>query len=77
MPFDEKAVADFYQRNSVRIVVGHGAGGGFDTYSRVIARHLGKHIPGKPSIIVVNMPGAGGLIAASHIYQQAPKRTAR
>ena len=72
-PFDDKAVADFYQRKSVRIIVGHGAGGGFDTYSRVIARHLGKHVPGKPSIIVVNMPGAGGLIAASHIYQQAPK----
>ena len=71
--FDERAVADYYQRRSVRIIVGHGAGGGFDTYSRVIARHLGKHIPGKPSIIVVNMPGAGGLVAASHIYKQAPK----
>ncbi|HEY7554686.1 MAG TPA: tripartite tricarboxylate transporter substrate-binding protein [Candidatus Binatia bacterium] len=73
LSFDERAVADFYQRRSVRIIVGHGAGGGFDTYSRVIARHLGKHIPGKPSIIVMNMPGAGGLVAASHIYKQAPK----
>jgi len=71
--FDEKAVADFYQRKSIQIIVGHGAGGGFDTYSRVIARHLAKHIPGKPAIIVVNMPGAGGLVAASHIYRQAPK----
>ena len=70
---DERAVADFYQGKSIQIIVGHGAGGGFDTYSRVIARHLGKHIPGKPSIIVVNTPGAGGLVAASYIYKQAPK----
>lgn len=71
--FDERAVADFYQGKSIQIIVGHGAGGGFDTYSRAIARHLGKHIPGKPSIIVVNMPAAGGLVAASHIYNRAPK----
>lgn len=71
--FDERAVADFYQGKSIQIIVGFGPGGGFDTYSRAIARHLGKHIPGKPSIIVVNMPGAGGLVSASHIYNRAPK----
>lgn len=71
--FEERAQADFYQGKSIQIIVGFGAGGGFDTYSRAIARHLGKHIPGKPSIIVVNMPGAGGLVSASHIYNRAPK----
>lgn len=71
--FDERAVAVFYQGKSIQIIVGHGAGGGFDTYSRLIARHLGKHIPGKPGTVVVNMPGAGGLVAASHIYKQAPR----
>lgn len=70
---DERAVAAYYQGKSIQIIVGHGAGGGFDTYSRLIARHLGKHIPGKPGIVVVNMPGAGGLVAASHIYNQAPR----
>lgn len=72
-PFDEKVVADFYQGKTVQLIVGHGAGGGFDVYSRAIARHLGKYIPGKPSIIVDNMPGAGGLVAASHIYSRAPR----
>jgi hypothetical protein len=49
---------DFYRGKTVRIVVGYSAGGGFDTYSRAIARHLAKHIPGKPAVIVENMPGA-------------------
>jgi tripartite-type tricarboxylate transporter receptor subunit TctC len=73
VPFDESTVADFYRGKTIQIVVGHGAGGGFDIYTRTIARHLGKHIPGKPSIIVVNMLGAGGLVSASHIYNRAPK----
>jgi len=71
--FNDKAIADFYQGKSIQIIVGHGAGGGFDIYSRAIARHLGKHVPGKPSIVVVNMPGAGGLVAATHIYNRAAK----
>ena len=71
--FDERAVADFYQGKSIQIIVGHGTGGGFDTYTRVIARHLSKYIPGKPSIIVVNMPGGGGMIAATHMYNRASK----
>lgn len=73
VPFNESAVADFYRGKAIQIVVGHGAGGGFDIYTRTIGRHLGKHIPGNPSIIVVNMLGAGGLVAASHIYNRAPK----
>jgi tripartite-type tricarboxylate transporter receptor subunit TctC len=61
----------FYKGETIRIVVGASAGGGFDTYSRVVGRHLGKHVPGNPSVIVQNMPGAGTLIAAKHVYDVA------
>ena len=61
----------FYRSKSVRIIVGASAGGGYDTYSRTIARHMGKHIPGNPSIVVDNMPGAGFLISANHMYKVA------
>jgi len=60
---------DFYRGKTIRIVVGYSAGGGFDTYSRAIARHLAKHAPGKPAVIVENMPGAAGLVAANSIYR--------
>jgi tripartite-type tricarboxylate transporter receptor subunit TctC len=62
---------DFYRGKSIRIVVGFSAGGGFDTYARAISRHMGKHIPGSPSIVVENMTGAGSLIAANHVYKVA------
>ena len=71
--YDEKAVADFYHGKAVRIVVGFSAGGGYDQYSRVIARHLPKYIPGNPTVIVDNMPGAGSIIAANHTFNAAPK----
>ena len=71
--YDEKAVADFYRGKSVRIIVGFSAGGGYDAYSRVIGRHLHKHIPGNPNVIVDNMTGAGSMIAANHIFNAAPK----
>ncbi|MDP2601208.1 MAG: tripartite tricarboxylate transporter substrate-binding protein [Deltaproteobacteria bacterium] len=61
----------FYQGKTVRIIVGASAGGGYDTYSRTIARHIGKHIAGNPTFVVDNMPGAGFLIAANHIYKVA------
>ena len=61
----------FYEGKTVRIIVGLTPGGGFDTYARVIARHMGKHIPGNPSFVVENMPGAGSLISANHIYRVA------
>jgi len=61
----------FYKGKTVRIVVGFAAGGGFDTYARAISRHMGKHIPGNPVIIVENMAGAGSLIAANHVYKVA------
>jgi tripartite-type tricarboxylate transporter receptor subunit TctC len=62
---------EFYKGKTVRIVVGFAAGGGFDTYARVIARHMGKHIPGNPGIIVENMGGAGSLLAANDLYSRA------
>jgi tripartite-type tricarboxylate transporter receptor subunit TctC len=53
--------ANFYQGKTIRFIVGAPTGGGYDTYTRAIARHLGKHIPGNPSMVVENMPGAGSL----------------
>ena len=61
----------FYQGKTLRIIVGTSAGGGFDTYTRTLARHFGKHIPGQPGIVVENMPGAGHLIAANHMFNVA------
>ena len=60
---------NFYKGKTIRIVVGGSAGGGYDTYSRTIARHWGKHIPGNPSFVVDNMPGAGSIISANHVYK--------
>jgi tripartite-type tricarboxylate transporter receptor subunit TctC len=62
---------DFYAGKSIRIVVGFPAGGGFDTYSRVLGRHIGKHISGNPSVVVDNVTGAGSLIAANTVYKSA------
>jgi tripartite-type tricarboxylate transporter receptor subunit TctC len=61
----------FYKGKTVRIIVGAAAGGGYDTYSRTIARHMGKHVPGNPTFVVDNMPGAGFLISANHMYNVA------
>lgn len=61
----------FYKGKAVRIIVATTPGGGYDTYSRTIARHLGKHIPGNPSVLVENMPGAGFRIGANYIYKVA------
>ena len=66
-------VADFYKGRQINLIVGSGTGGGYDAYARVLARHIGRHIPGNPSIVVQNMPGAGGLRAANYLYNVAPK----
>ena len=63
--------AQFYEGKTIKLIVGFSAGGGFDTYSRLIARHLGKHIAGNPSIVVENMTGAASLVAANHVYKVA------
>ncbi|PYN14649.1 MAG: hypothetical protein DME05_14630 [Candidatus Rokuibacteriota bacterium] len=60
-----------FEGKTVRIIVGLAPGGGFDSYARVIARHMGRHIPGTPTIVVENMTGAGSLISANHVYRVA------
>ena len=65
------AQENFYKGKTVRVIVGGSAGGGYDTYTRAIARHLGKHIPGNPAFVVENMTGAGSIIAANHVYKVA------
>ncbi|MBI4528272.1 MAG: hypothetical protein HY695_31140 [Deltaproteobacteria bacterium] len=62
---------EFFKGKTLKIIVGFAAGGGFDTYSRTLARHLGRHIPGNPTIVVENMTGAGGLISANYVYKIA------
>lgn len=66
-------IAAFYKGKTISIFVGYAAGGGADLWGRFIARHLGKHVPGEPSVIVQNMPGAGGFAAVNHVYNNAPK----
>src|SRR6476661_3737771 len=58
---------------TVTIDVPVAPGGGYDAYARLVARHIRKHLPGQPTVIVKNMPGAGGIILAGHLYTQAPK----
>jgi tripartite-type tricarboxylate transporter receptor subunit TctC len=65
------AQESFYAGKTVKIVVGFSAGGGYDAYARTIARHMGKYIPGQPTIVVENMPGAGSMISANHIGKAA------
>lgn len=69
----QDAVSQFYKGKTVTIVVGSSPGGGYDLYGRLLARVLGKHIPGNPSVIVTNMPGAASNVAAAYIYNVAPK----
>jgi tripartite-type tricarboxylate transporter receptor subunit TctC len=70
---DNASPDEFYRGRTVSIVVGSGAGGGFDTTARLVSRHISRHIPGTPTVIVQNMPGGGGLVAANHIFNAAPK----
>ncbi len=66
-----EAQSSLYEGKTVTIVVGYKPGGGYDTVARLLAKHLPKHIPGKPTVIVQNMPGANSLIAANHVYNVA------
>ena len=70
-PVTAAAQAPFYQDKTIRIVAGYGAGSVDDAWARLIARYLAKHIPGNPSMIVQNMPGAGAMIAANYVYKVA------
>ena len=60
-PAKADAVTDFYKGKNIQLVVGYGPGGGYDIYARLIARFIGKHVPGSPNVVVQNMPGAGSL----------------
>jgi len=69
----QDAEAQFYRDKTVTVVIGTSAGGGVDTYGRLLARHIGKHIPGNPRVVPANMPGAGTLVATVHIYSAAAR----
>jgi tripartite-type tricarboxylate transporter receptor subunit TctC len=72
-PAAAQGVADFYRGRTVSFVVGFGPGGGYDLYARVISRHIGRHIPGNPNVVVQNMDGAGSVRAANYVYAVAPR----
>jgi tripartite-type tricarboxylate transporter receptor subunit TctC len=66
-------VADFYKSKQITVVVGYGPGGGYDVYTRMLLRHMPRYIPGNPTMVVQNMPGAGSLRAANYVANAAPK----
>lgn len=66
-------IADFYTGKAISLIVSTGVGGGVDTNARLVAKHFGNHLPGKPSVVVKNMTGAGHLQATNYLYMQAPK----
>jgi tripartite-type tricarboxylate transporter receptor subunit TctC len=72
-PAHADAVSDFYKGKELRFIISATAGTGYDVYARTVGRHLGRHIPGNPAIVPQNMPGAGGITAANHLYAVAPK----
>ena len=69
----EPAAKDHYKGKQIRMIVGHGVGADYDIGGRLLAKHLARHIPGQPTIIVQNMPGAGSTVAANYLFSQAPK----
>jgi tripartite-type tricarboxylate transporter receptor subunit TctC len=72
-PARADVLADFYKGKTVALVVGSSTGGGYDTMTRAIARFIGKHIPGNPTVVVRNMPGAGGILALNYISNTAER----
>ena len=70
---EDEALAKFFTGKTVTIAVGSSPGGGLDTFGRLLSRHMGKHIPGKPTVVVSNVPGAGGNVLANNLYTLAPK----
>src|SRR2546423_1575715 len=67
------AIEDFYRGRQVKLVIGSNTGGAYDAYGRLLAAHLGRHIPGNPAVVPSNMPGASGIQSATYLYQIAPK----
>jgi tripartite-type tricarboxylate transporter receptor subunit TctC len=72
-PAAAQTVEEFYKGKALTLVVGNGPGGGFDVFGRLLARYIGRYVPGNPSVVVQNMPGAGSLVAANYLYNVAPK----
>ncbi len=72
-PARAQSVAEFYAGKTVNIYVGYSPGGSYDYYARLFARHIGKHIPGNPTVVIQSMPGGGSLRAANYLYSVAPK----
>ncbi len=72
-PAQAQSVADFYRGKTLRMLIGYGPGGGYDIYGRLVAEFLPRHLPGNPTIIAQNMPGAGSFVAAKYMYEVAPK----
>jgi tripartite-type tricarboxylate transporter receptor subunit TctC len=68
-----QSVEEFYKGKRIKIVSSSEPGGGYDTYARTVARHIGRHIPGNPKLLVQNMPGAGGVVAANWLYVVGPQ----
>ena len=73
LPANAQSVEEFYKGKTINLAIGFSVGGGYDLYARHLARHIGKHIPGNPTILPQNMAGAGSLRAANFIYTAAPK----
>jgi tripartite-type tricarboxylate transporter receptor subunit TctC len=73
VPAKAQSVEEFYEGNVLSLYIGFSVGGGYDAYGRIVARHLGKHIPGNPTVVPVNMEGAGSLRLANWLYNAAPK----
>ena len=72
-PASAQTVADFYRGKTVKVQISYAPGGAYDLSARVLARHIGRHIPGEPTVIALNMPGAGSLRAANYLYNVAPR----
>jgi tripartite-type tricarboxylate transporter receptor subunit TctC len=72
-PTAAQTAAEFYKGKTISIVMGTGPGGSYDLYARTIADHLGRLIPGNPTIVIEHMPGAGGVIAGNHIFGPGPQ----
>ena len=70
---DAQPAEPFFARKTITVTIGYTAGGSYDLYGRLVARHLGRHIPGQPAVIAQNMPGAGSLKAANYLYEVAPR----
>src|SRR5262245_2948432 len=73
VPTRAQPVADFYRGKTLRMLIGYGPGGGYDIYGRLVAEFLPRHLPGNPTIVTQNMPGAGSFLAARYMYDVAPK----